>query len=57
MSMMDLYNHNADFRGYVDRYCKNYVEGVSIPKEEAFKHELIKMMAEKYLEEEESKNE
>ena len=55
VKMNDLYNRNADFRGYVDRYCKNYVEGVSIPKEEAFKHELIKLMAEKYLEEEENR--
>ena len=52
--MQDLYNRNADFRGYVDRYCKNYEEGVSIPKEEAFKHNLIKLMADKYLEEEKS---
>lgn len=42
----ELYNTNADFREYVDRYCKNYNEGRSISTEEALTHEIVKRYAE-----------
>ena len=55
VKMNDLYNRNADFRGYVDRYCKNYVEGRSITVEEALKHEMVRLVAEYYREQEENR--
>ena len=53
--MQDLYNRNADFKGYVDRYCKKYVEGRSISVEEALEHEQVRLVAQQYREQEESK--
>ena len=50
--MMDIYNSNKDFKGYVDRYSKKYVEGKSIPVEEALKHEQVRLVAEQYRGEE-----
>lgn len=50
MNLKEMYETNADFRGYVDRYCQNYVEGRKITVEEALKHQLIKNYA-AYLEE------
>lgn len=49
--MQELYSNNADFKRYVDYYCKNYSEGRSITPEEAFTHELIKQVAEEYRKE------
>lgn len=50
--MNELYNTNADFKRYVDRYCKKHTEGRSISVEEALEHELVKQVAEQYREEE-----
>ncbi len=50
--MQGLYNSNANFRGYVDHYCKKYIEGKSITVEEALEHDVIRSVAEQYREEE-----
>lgn len=47
--MNELYNHNADFREYVDRYCKSH----NLHVEEALQHAIIKEVAKEYAEEEE----
>ena len=48
--MMEFYNHNADFKMYVDRYCNQY--GLTV--EEALEHELVKQVAAQYREKEET---
>lgn len=50
--MNELYSSNADFKRYVDRYCKKHTEGRPISVEEALEHELVKQVAEQYREEE-----
>lgn len=47
--MKNLYQTNKDFKDYVDRYSKKYVEGRSIPVEEALEHAMVRNYAE-YLE-------
>lgn len=47
--MNELYNRNADFRGYVDRYCKSY----NLSVEEALKHVIVGEVAREYAEGEE----
>lgn len=49
--MRELYNSNADFKRYVDRYCKTY--GLTV--EEALEHELVKQVAAQYREKEEAR--
>lgn len=49
--MMEFYDHNADFKRYVDRYCKTYWLTV----EEALEHELVKQVAAQYREKEETR--
>ena len=51
--MMEFYNHNEDFKMYVDRYCNQY--GLTV--DEALEHELVKQVAEQYREEEEVRDE
>ena len=51
--MMEFYNHNEDFKMYVDRYCNQY--GLTV--EEALEHEIVKSVAEQYREEEEVRDE
>ena len=51
--MRAFYESNKDFRDYVDRYCKNYVEGRSITVEEALEHEQVRLVAVYYREVEE----
>ena len=48
--MRDFYNHNADFKRYVDRYCKTY----RLTVDEALEHEIVKRVAEQYREKEEA---
>lgn len=36
-----MYEQNADFKDFVDAYCKNYTEGKSIPVDVAFTHALV----------------
>lgn len=48
--MNDFYNRNADFKSYVDRYCKQY--GLTV--DEALEHELVKRVAAQYREKEET---
>lgn len=48
--MMEFYNHNEDFKMYVDRYCNQY--GLTV--EEALEHELVKQVAAQYREKEET---
>ena len=48
--MKDFYNRNADFKRYVDRYCKTY--GFTVC--EALKHEIVKQVAAQYREKEET---
>lgn len=50
--MKELYEKNKDFRDYVDRYSRKYMEGRSIPVEEALENEIVKRVAEQYREEE-----
>ena len=47
--MYDFYDRNADFKTYVDRYCKQY--GLTV--DEALEHEIVKQVAAQYREEEE----
>lgn len=46
-NLREIYETDADFRGYVDRYCKNYNEGKSISVEEALEHEIVRLYAER----------
>ncbi len=46
MNLKELYYTDSDFRGYVDRYCKNYSEGKSITVEEALTHAMVRVYAE-----------
>lgn len=48
--MMEFYNSNADFKRYVDRYCKQY--GLTV--DDAMEHELVKQVAAQYREKEEA---
>lgn len=45
--MTELYEKNADFKAYVDRYSKCY----RISVEEALTHELVRLYAEQIFEE------
>lgn len=51
--MQNLYNTNKDFRDYVNSYCKNHSEGMSITVEEALKHKLVQEYGKVYREERE----
>lgn len=51
--MKELYEKNKDFRDYVDRYSRKYVDGKSIPVEKALEHEIVKRVAEQHREQEE----
>ena len=48
--MMEFYNHNEDFKMYVDRYCNQY----RLTVDEALEHELVKQVAAQYREKEEA---
>lgn len=50
MNLKEMYETNADFRGYVDRYCNPYTDGKRITVEEALEHEVVRLYA-TYLEE------
>ncbi len=53
MKMNDLktlYENNPDFHKYVDRYCRNYNRGRSIPLEEALRHAEVRNVAAYYRE-------
>ena len=49
--MREFYDRNADFKRYVDRYCKTYVLTV----DEALEHEIVKQVAAQYREKEETR--
>ena len=49
--MREFYDRNADFKMYVDRYCKQY--GLTV--DEALEHEIVKQVAAKYKESEDKK--
>ena len=49
--MREFYNHNEDFKMYVDRYCNQY--GLTV--EEALEHEIVKSVAAQYREKEEAR--
>ena len=49
--MREFYNRNADFKMYVDRYCKQY--GLTV--DEALDHEIVKQVAAQYREKEETR--
>ena len=49
--MREFYDRNADFKTYVDRYCKQY--GLTV--EEALEHEIVKQVAVQYKESEDKK--
>ena len=49
--MMEFYNHNEDFKRYVDSYCKQY--GLTV--DEALEHEIVKQVAAQYREKEEAR--
>ena len=44
MDLMNFYNTNEDFKGYIDRYRRKN----DISLEELFKHQIIKDVAEYY---------
>lgn len=46
--MKDFYESNADFREYVNRYCKTYRLTVG----QALQHEIVKEVAKQYKAEE-----
>lgn len=48
--MNEFYNSNADFKRYIDRYCKTH--GLTV--EEALEHELVRQAAAQYREKEEA---
>ena len=48
--MREFYNHNEDFKMYVDSYCNQY--GLTV--EEALEHEIVKQVAAQYREKEET---
>lgn len=50
MNLKEMYENNADFRGFVDRYCNPHTEGKSITVEEALTHKAVANYAD-YLEE------
>ena len=52
--MKEFYDRNSDFKQYVDRYAKKHNEGNSISVDNALEHELVKQVAERYREKEES---
>lgn len=45
MDIAEKYRGNKEFRDYVDRYSKQYIEGRSISVEEALSHEIVKEYA------------
>ena len=49
--MREFYNHNEDFKMYVDRYCKQY--GLTV--DEALEHEIVKNVEAQYKESEDKK--
>lgn len=49
--MYDFYDRNADFKTYVDRYCKQY----RLTVDEALEHDLVKQVAAQYREKEETR--
>ena len=49
--MREFYDRNADFKMYVDRYCKQY--GLTV--DEALEHEIVKSVAAQYMEKEETR--
>ena len=46
--MEELYKSNADFREYVNRYCRTY----KLTEEEALQHMIVKEVAKQYNEKE-----
>lgn len=44
--MKEFYNENADFKGYVDRYCKKH----KVTVDEALAHEIVKQVYLQYAE-------
>ena len=50
-NLKEFYNRNADFKMYVDRYCKQY--GLTV--DEALEHEIVKNVAAQYREKEEAR--
>lgn len=44
--MKELYKNNADFREYVNRYCKSH----NLNVEEALQHVIVKEVAKEYAE-------
>ena len=55
MDYKALYDENKDFKQYVNIYANKYNEGKSISVNEALEHELVKQVAERYREKEESR--
>lgn len=54
MNMAELYETDADLKRYVDRYCKKYSEGRSIPLDAALKHRIVIEAAMQYIDENEN---
>lgn len=46
MDYHNLYNTNADFKQYVDRYCKQY----KVTADEALKHLIVQGVGDAYAE-------
>lgn len=45
MDYKALYDTNADFRDYVDKYCAHHSEGKGISLEEALEHRIVRNYA------------
>ena len=44
----ELYNTNADFHGYVNRYARKHSEAQAISVNEALKHILVQNVGQQY---------
>ena len=44
-SIKELYEGNADFREYVNRYCRHY----KLTVEEALQHAIVREVAKQYI--------
>lgn len=49
MDLQKLYNENADFKQYVDKYSAHHEMGKPISVEEALTHLIVKNVAEEYV--------
>lgn len=44
-----LYQHNSNFKRYVDHYASTHSEGRSIPVHEALQHKIVRNVGNAYM--------